>query len=563
MTAGYFRTHILAGILGEEDEGAVYNMFRLVIVDDEPTVRHGLMSYFDWDKYGIEVVGEADDGDVGLEVIERLKPDIVLTDVRMPQMDGIRLSHEIKERFPGTKIVFVSGHDDADYLKSALKVNAVDYIFKPVDRLELAAVIERVVNELKEAEQERTYIVDMQVKLTQSMPLLREKFLMSLIRDGIPHPARIKDRLDFLGLDLPSQAVYWTIVVKIDDSAQVVATRSERDQQLLSYSILNIVQEIIGKYMQGYAFENRNGEFVGILRMGEEDTQEEMLLGVAEDIRDSLLKWLKISVTIGVGERISELGSLPQSYNQAQEAADHRWYLGKNHIISIDHLQQNNESAYRFDAAQGERILSVVKSSDKVALHAELDDVFVPLSQNRRLGFSYGRNVSLQLILLTSRLLQELNMLGPEMDSKERDLWERIFKQERIADLRGIVEEYLLQVCERIEEKRKGKPKNVIERIHALIEQRYAENLQINDIAKEVFLSSTYMCLLFKQETGETINEFMTKVRIEKAKELLSDPRNKFYEVCYQVGYSDPSYFSKLFKKYVGLTPSAYRDQMI
>lgn len=538
-------------------------MFRLVIVDDEPTVRHGLMSYFEWDKYGIEVVGEADDGDVGLEVIESLKPDIVLTDVRMPQMDGIRLSHAIKTRFPTMKIVFVSGHDDADYLKSALKVNAVDYIFKPVDRLELAAVVERVVNELKEAEQERTYIVDMQVKLTQSMPLLREKFLMSLIRDGIPHPGRIKDRLDFLGLVLPSEAAYWTIVVKIDDSDQVVATRSERDQQLLSYSILNIIQEIIGKYMLGYAFENRNGEYVGILRMGEEDTQEEMLLGVAEDIRDSLLKWLKISVTIGVGERISELAALPQSYNQAQEAADHRWYLGKNRIISIDHLEHDNESVYRFDAAQGERIVSVVKSSDKAALHAELDDVFIPLSQNRRSGFSNVRNVSLQLILLTSRLLQELNMLGPDMEKKERDLWERIFKQERMADLRQIVEEHLLQVCESIEEKRKGKPKNVIERIHALIEQRYAENLQIGDIAKEVYLSSTYMCLLFKQETGETINEFLTKVRIEKAKELLSDPRNKFYEVCFMVGYSDPSYFSKLFKKYVGLTPSAYRDQMI
>ncbi|MDD9271354.1 response regulator [Paenibacillus sp. GCM10023248] len=538
-------------------------MFRLVIVDDEPTVRHGLMTYFDWDKYGIEVVGEADDGDVGLELIERLKPDIVLTDVRMPQVDGIRLSHEVKARFPAMKIVFVSGHDDADYLKSALKVNAVDYIFKPVDRLELAAVVERVVNELKEAEQERTYIVDMQVKLTQSMPLLREKFLMSLIRDGIMHPGRIQDRLDFLGLDLPLEAVYWTIVVKIDDSAQVVATRSERDQQLLSYSILNIVQEIIGKHMQGYVFENRGGEYVGILRMDEEDTQEEMLLAVAEDIRDSLLKWLKISVTIGVGERIAELASLPQSYNQAQEAADQRWYLGKNHVISIDHLQHDNDNVYRFETAQAERIYSLIKSADKEALHAELDGVFIPLSQNRKMGFAYGRNVSLLLIVQTNRLMQELNMLGPEMDHKERDLWERIFNQERIADLRAIVEEHLMQVCESIEEKRRGKPKNVIERIRTLIEQRYAENLQINDIAKEVFLSSTYMCLLFKQETGETINEFMTKVRIEKAKALLSDPRNKFYEVCFQVGYSDPSYFSKLFKKYVGLTPSAYRDQMI
>lgn len=536
-------------------------MYRLVIVDDEAAVRFGLSTYFDWSQYGIEVVGEADDGDVALEVIERVRPNIVLTDVRMPHMDGIRLSMEIKERLPTTQIVFVSGHDDVDYLKSALKVNAVDYIFKPVNMQELTTVIERVVTVLQDAEQERTYIVDMQVKLTQSMPLLREKFLMSLIRDGVTHPERIKDKLDFLGLDLPMAADYWTILVNIDDSAVVVLTRSERDQQLLSYSVLNIIQELINQNMHGYMFENRNGEFVGILRMRKEDNQEEQLFRLAEEIRDNLQRWLKISVTIGVGERISSLTLLPQSYTQAREAAEQRWFLGKNHILSIDNLQQDKNTFYRFDLAQGERILSMVKAADKDKLLLELDKVFEPLARSRKEGLATCRYVSLQLILLTSRLMLELNMLAPEIADKETLLWEQVFKQETMLDLRTIVEAHLLEVCERVGEKRNGKPKNVIERIQVLIDQRYAENLQVGDIAKEVFLSPTYLCLLFKQETGETINEYITRARIEKAKELLRDPRNKFYEVCYMVGYSDPSYFSKLFKKITGLTPSAFRDQ--
>ncbi|TXK80347.1 response regulator [Paenibacillus sp. N3.4] len=536
-------------------------MYRLVIVDDEDTVRFGLSTYFDWSQYGIEVVDEADDGDVALEVIERVRPDIVLTDVRMPHMDGIRLSNEIKVRFPTTQIVFVSGHDDVDYLKSALKVNAVDYIFKPVNMQELATVIERVVAVLQEAEQERTYIADMQVKLTQSMPLLREKFLMSLIRDGVTHPGRIKEKLDFLGLDLPVEFNYWTIVVNIDDSAEVISSRPERDQQLLSYSVQNIVQELIEQCMHGYAFENRIGEFVGILKMGEEDVQEEKLFALAEKIRDNLQRWLKISVTIGVGECISQLSSLPRSYTQAREAADQRWYLGKNHIISIDHLEQDKDSSYRFNALQGERIMSVLKAADEDKLLAELDEVFEPLSRNRKEGFTYCRNVSLQLFLLASRLMVELNILAPELGDKEAELWERVFKQETIIDLRKLVEDHLLDISKRIGDKRSGKPKNVIERVRLLMDQRYAENLQVGVIANEVFLSPTYLCLLFKQETGETINEYLTKVRIEKAKELLSDPRNKFYEVSYTVGYSDPSYFSKLFKKYTGVTPSSFRDQ--
>ncbi|MBW7461521.1 response regulator, partial [Paenibacillus sepulcri] len=123
-------------------------MYKLLIVDDEPTVRSGLQTYFNWSSFGIEVMGEADDGDVALEMIGMEQPDLILTDVRMPNMDGITLSRQISAHYPQCKIIFVSGHDDADYLKSALKVSAVDYIFKPVNLQELSAVMKRVVADL-------------------------------------------------------------------------------------------------------------------------------------------------------------------------------------------------------------------------------------------------------------------------------------------------------------------------------------------------------------------------------------------------------------------------------
>lgn len=538
-------------------------MYKLVIVDDEPTVRFGLSTYFDWNTYGIEVVGEADDGDVALEVIERVKPDLVLTDVRMPNMDGIQMSNRLSERFPHIKIVFVSGHDDAEYLKSALQVKAVDYMFKPVNLGELSVVVERLVRTLQTEKQERKLIEDMQVKLIQSMPLLREKFLMSLIREGITFPARIQDRTRFLGLDLPLEATYWVIAIRIDNASEVAQNRSERDQQLLAYSVLNIVQELIEKEIGGYVFENQTGEFVGILRLVEQEDQESLLFTLAEEVRESLYNYLKISVTIGVGERISRLARLPQSYSQAREAADQRWYLGKNQVISMDNLEQGKESMYRFDPAQNERLISSLKAAEASKVQAELHIIYDALSRNRAEGMQYGRNLSLQLLLLASRILLELNVHRQGLEEKENELLAKVFQQETLGDLRRLVESHLLEVCERIGEKRSGKAKNVIKRIRALIDKRFAENLQVGDIAKEVFLSTTYLCLLFKQETGETINEYMTKVRVDKAKELLKDPSNKFYEVCYAVGYSDPSYFSKIFKKYTGYTPSSFRDHVM
>jgi two-component system response regulator YesN len=538
-------------------------MYKLVIVDDEPTVRFGLSTYFDWSAHEIMVVGEADDGDVALEVIDRTKPDLVLTDVRMPNLDGIHLANMISASHPHVKIVFVSGHDDADYLKSALQVKAVDYIFKPVNMQELAAVVQRVVGALQAEELERELIKDMQVKLTQSMPLLREKFLVSIIRDGIAYPERVQDRIDFLGLELPLEDTYWVIAIQMDNSAEVLETRSQRDQQLLSYSVLNIIQELIDRDMGGYAFENRMGEFVGILRMKEAENQEGLLFTLAEKVRDNLYKYLKISVTIGVGERITRLDSLPQSYSQAENAADQRWYLGKSQIISMDHLEQVESNMYRFDPLQNERIISSLRAADTVKVLAELHEIYESISRSRKEGFQYGRNLSLQLLLLASRILLELNVQRLFVDDKESELLAKVFQQETIGDLKRLVEAHLIEVCERIGEKRSGKPKNVIERIRSLIEKRFAENLQVGDLAKEVFLSTTYLCLLFKQETGETINEYMTKVRLEKAKELLRQPGNKFYEVCEAVGYSDPSYFSKLFKKHTGFTPSSYRDNVL
>ncbi|MBB6673444.1 response regulator [Cohnella nanjingensis] len=538
-------------------------MYKLMIVDDEPTVRFGLRSYFDWGAFGIEILHEADDGDVALEAVARGMPDIVLTDVRMPNMDGIRLSKAIRERFPQVKIVFISGHDDADYLKSALQVSAVDYIFKPVNLLELRKVVERVVAELEMEKTERLLAQDMQLKLKESMPLLREKFLLSLIQDGLAKPERIRERLEFLGLQLPADATYWVIVVSVDDSADVFEARSERDRQLLSYSILNVCQELIGRYVGGYAFEHRGGEFVGILcaRPNDpEDDLEERLFKLAGDIRDNLQRWLKLSVTIGIGDRAAHLPGLAASYAQAREAADRKWYLGKNRIITMDSLETEAQSLYRFEHAMIERLVSVLKAADPDQLKEALNELFDGLSRNRRDGLKYGRNVGLQVLLLAGQLLLELNAQSEELETMEADIWERLLRQETIGGLRQLIEAYLLAVCDGIREKRNGKAHNLVERVRAIIERRYADNeLTVLQIGKEVYLTDTYVSLLFKQETGKTVNEYLTQVRIEKAKELLRDPQYKFYDVCYAVGYADPSYFSKLFKKMTGMTPSAYR----
>lgn len=543
-------------------------MYRLLIVDDEPTVRAGLRSYFDWAAYGIEVLGEADDGDVALEMIARDQPDLILTDVRMPSMDGITMSQRVSEKYPDIKIIFVSGHDDADYLKSAMKVSAVDYIFKPVNLQELSTVIKRVVADLDAESSERIHKQELLVKLKEGMPLLREKFLLSMIGEGAPR-SELAERVSFLGLNLPVNGAYWVMVVSVDDLADVMASRSERDRQLLWYSVLNIFQELLDVHMKGYVFEHRTGEFVGVLRLADADSDSgteaaEALFALAGDLRSNLSHWLKIGVTIGISDLAGGLTGLAQAYKQAREAADYKWYLGKNRIITMDSLEgaePEDGVMRRFDYEHNEKLISALKADDEGKVAEAVEMIFAGLSYSRPNGLKYGRNLCMQLVLAIGQLLMELGAGDPELEAKEAELTEALYQKETLKDMRGLVESYLATVGERIREKRTGKVANVVDRVRAYIEQNYANGgLTVADIGKAVYLSSTYVSLLFKQETGQTVGEYLTQVRVDKAKELLRDPQYKFYDICYAIGYTDPSYFTKLFKKATGATPSAYRD---
>lgn len=534
-------------------------MYKLLIVDDEPTVRHGLNHYFDWASYGIEVAGEADDGDAALEAADRLRPDLVLTDVRMPNVDGIRLSRELREKYPQTKIVFVSGHDDADYLKSALQVNAVDYIFKPVNLQELRAVVERVSAELREQERERLLTREMQEKLRESMPLLREKFLLAIVQGQASALQGGEERIEFLGLRLPPEAEYEVLVLSLDDYAELREKRSERDLQLLMYAAINIAQELIDLHGCGYAFETGGGEIAALLRWNDEEDPEERLLTLAGDIRMNLERWLKLGSTIGVGNRAQGLPQVRDSYAQAREAAGRKWYLGKNRIITMDSLDGADGQEERIDHAQIEKLPALLRAGDEDGLRLELDCIFARLRRCRNDGFAYGRNVGLQIALLTDQLLLELG-IEEEAPGGAR-AWERLARKETIEEVKATLTDYVAEACAAIRERRRSRSSNLVEKVQAILAARYAENLTVADIGREVYLTPTYVSLLFKQETGRTINEALTWVRIEKAKELLCDPRHKFYDVCTAVGYADPSYFTKLFKKMTGMTPSAYRDR--
>lgn len=536
-------------------------MYKVFIVDDEFSVRYGLRHHISWQDYDMEVVGEAEDGDIALELIDEVRPNIVFADIHMINMNGIEMAQQLRECHPEIKVVFVSGYDNVDYMKSALQIHAVDYVFKPVDMMELDKVLRHLQETLMEEDYEHNLMLEMQERLERSLPILREKFFHSLMRGEVTKETQLQDKLSYLKLTFPMNSSYSVSTIRIDNRTKVFESFSEKDRQLMIYAMLNIIQELIDRSYHGYVIESQDDEIVLLLNLGHDmQDWEARLLSLLEEIQESLLQWLKISVTIGVGEKVNSLIELPISFTSSQLAADQRWHLGNQKIITIDSAQSYNLHTTQQESFDIDRVVTVVKAGDTERLSDELQVLFESIVANRSSSYNYSRNMSAQLVLLTSRTLADF---GIEIEQDEADVLERIFKEETLVALKETIHEYLLHVCGLINERRTGKNHNIIERVKEIINERYMDNITISDIAENVYMSPTYISLIFRKETGETIYEYLTKVRIERAKDLLKDPIKKLYEVCDEVGYTDPSHFSKLFKKHTGQTPSRYRELVI
>ena len=528
-------------------------MYKAYLVDDDVHVRRGLKGHFDWAKYGIEVVGEAENGKKAFEELKDNPVDIVITDVKMPKMDGIELACRLRERYKNIKIIFISGHDDLDFLKSSMKVGAVDYILKSIDLDEFAETIRRVTGMICAENEKESLLCQMEKQVRQSMPLLRDKFLMRLVKDTVSPD--VDQQLEFLGLSLKKEGSFCAMAATVDNYFDVYGGRGEHDRQLLSFAVLNILQEIVDKYFSGYAFETRLGEYTAVLMLNENEDFETGLLELAAESQRLLSRHLAVSAVMGIGQVVRGLAGLRSSYLGAIKAIERRSYLGGDRAVTVDPYRDAAGKAG--DQVRRRELYEKILAGSQQELLGLLREIF---QSARAQGEACLKDTLFQLLNLPLTEFEEYReLLEPEFSSA-RLICERFFCCRELKEMQRLVERLYLSYCRVSRANRENPTSSVILQIRQCMKDRYAENLTVNDIAEAVYLTPTYVCLLFKQKTGVTINDYLTEIRIKKAKELLRDPEKKLYDICFLVGYTSPSYFSKLFKKVTGYTPSEYRE---
>ncbi len=525
----------------------------LMIVDDEEITREGLAASIDWARFGIRVCALAANGAEALALAQKQPVDILITDVKMPLMDGIALSERMRALNRSVRIVFVSGFSELDYLKSAIRVNVADYILKPVDVGELQAAVERIASDIRAERANLLLNLAVEEKLRSSMPALRERFLLRLLRLGPQDEETLPAQLAFYEIGPMAGARAVAFVLLVDDFETAYASLSPEAWQSISLGIVSVMQEVVDALAGGFALEDAQDRFAALVWLtGSEEGLEQQVDELSRGLHRAVNRRLGISATLGVGLWVERLALVHESYRHALSAAKMRLHKGRGQII---YLGQGAEGQLALSPVEvmGQAFSDALRLGDDARALQLLRGAF---QEVRRGAPDHSRVLALCLsILPVIALCRETYRLESRADIVA-DI-RAILLMQTVDDMEALLRERVSEVCASLARRSQARM-SIAQQLKATIEARYAQDLTIKQLAGEVYVTPAYLCMLFKQETGDTINEYLTRVRLNKARELLLTKRYKLYEVAQMVGYADTKYFGRLFRQHVGVNPSQY-----
>lgn len=523
-------------------------MLKLVIIDDDGLIRRGLSQTICWEELDIVLAGTAGDGERGLELIEATEPHIIIADIRMPIMDGLTLTSIVKSKYPEMKVILMTGYDELEFAKEALKMKVFDYLLKPVDNDNLLDTVQRAAAEWNHDHQ-------LKLKLLEGIPLLKQRFFERLIR-GKLSTEDLAFQAGILDLNFDYD-FYMTVILKADDyTADNYHHRFGKE--MLKYCIENVAEEIIAREQAGFVFESIDDEIIVLLALkGTEETLQSRCFSITEEIRESVERYLKTTVTAGMGFLYQHLAQVTKSYSDAKSALEIRHIIGKNQVISIQdtglpHLPQS------IDILDLEKMLTL-----KVKLGLEkdagllLDQIETKLLSARSITLHQVKLKALETVIL---IYADSDLRELVHDDDFNRLTELIQHTQTIKEVFAEIRQMAARLANAVNTSRENQQKEIVKQAMEYIEKNYMrERLSLQDVADEVHISPTYLSYIFKKEQNVNFSDYLLETRMTAAMELLRLKDLKSYEVAELVGYGNAQYFSTCFKKYTGFSPSAFK----
>ena len=536
-------------------------MLKVFLVEDEIVVRKGIKNNVNWDENGFIFSGEASDGELAYPMIKNIKPDIVITDIRMPFMNGLELSRLIKEEMPWVKIIILSGYEEFDYAKEAIEVGVTKYLLKPISVAELLDCLREVRQSILKEKEERLNQDIYKREMKEYEEDKKRRLFHNIINNNEPL-VRLLEKGKKLNIEL-SSVVYLIMLFRFNEINDTSKVHTE------SLSVLDKLNRLIKGNDNIIHFDLLFGKHALLFKA----TSLEDLINEKDRFLESFIEVLESHKDInyfgGIGNPVYRLGDLGKTFAQASRAFAYRYILDSNKILNFkeivnlsgDKLVSDDIDLINLQQLDRSKVETFLKSGSKEDITYFVEEYFSSLNNNETSSLIFRQYIILDMYRIVCSFVEEL---GCETDSIETPSFDSLSFTSNISGTDYILS-YIIRIFEQgigiRDEIATREYNDIIDKAKNFINTNYSQpDLSLNDVSAEVYLSPAHFSSVFSQKTGKTFIQYLTELRLKKAKELLVCTNMRISEIGYSVGYKDSHYFSYLFKKTQNCTPSHYRS---
>lgn len=535
-------------------------MYKVMIADDEPLVRLAIKSLVDWEEHGFNLEMEASNGRQALKLLEdNPDTDIIITDINMPVMDGLELISKVIDKGLNTEIIVLSAYNDYTLVREAFKLGVNDYVLKtamePENLLDILKATAQIIDEKKKniAQSNQTEYVIHEKHYQKELilkSLLGNVDIKNVKADALNAGIRVFERYSSL-------CYIW-----IDDYNTIEKRYQSSTLRDFTQSVLNAILQVMSETKAGEVICISPQEYVLFLTFKEYSLNK--IRGKHMDIlgrvKYAIQNYVNVSVTIGVSDIRIGADSFATLFEQAERNAKLRFIFGKGRIIFPEDVEKIN--SYETESLIGKEteFVKALNSSDIDKALSELEKLFDVIKRNECCKIEKIYSNYMELIFIMATFLCEKNTGIEEIFGKEIDFYEKILSFETGEEINNWIRNIITWVVSSLQESKNTKISKVILNARNFIKENYAnDNLSLRQISEYVQLSESYFSTIFTKEIGTSFIDYLTSIRIEKAKELLEYSNLKIYEICEKVGYTNKEHFSRIFKKHVGVSPKDYK----
>ena len=534
------------------------NLYRIMVVDDEEEIRLGIIKKIDWEANGFVVVGDAENGQDALEKAEKLQPDVIMTDIKMPFMDGLELGKRLSESMPSTKIIVFSGCDDFEYAHRAIKINVIEYVLKPINSVELIEVLKRLKIQLDNEYDEKRNLQTLYKHYVDSLPVIREQFLVGSIEGRIS-----KNQWDEQSekLDIDFKENYLSVALIHADGTLITEEENslsiQKESALISISIKKIVDENMDKYCKFISFLYSDM----IVVIGNFDKKENILSFIKgiNEVCKIYERIMGLTISAGIGYAYDDPLEIRFSYRSAQSALDYRFILGTGKSIYIDDVEPDNSVQLQFDEQEERSMLNAIKISSEEEITEIIDKLFKKIEE-LLLPFNKYRIYLMEIMTSLLKLIQAYNLDIDEIFGENFNCYSYLDSFDSIHEVKKWFISKAIRVNIFIKKERINSSMVLVEKAKQYVKENYNDyDISVEKLCSQLHVSPTYFSTIFKRETEMNFVNFLTTVRLEQAVKLLNTTDDKTYMIAEKVGYPEANYFSYVFKRKFGVSPSKYR----